>query len=84
MTPAADKSTILVTGANGQLGSEIRELSVRYPFYNYIFTTKYDLPVENRNALKIFLKSSQYIFASTVRHIPLLIRPNRKRRKPFL
>ncbi|MDG2080874.1 MAG: sugar nucleotide-binding protein, partial [Bacteroidales bacterium] len=29
---------ILVTGSNGQLGSEIREISDRYENYNFVFT----------------------------------------------
>lgn len=30
--------TILVTGANGQLGNSIRVLSGQYPQYNFLFT----------------------------------------------
>ena len=47
-----DKTTILVTGSNGQLGSEIRQLSAKYPSYNFLFTTKDDLPIENAGGLK--------------------------------
>ena len=43
ISPADDKITILVTGSNGQLGSEIKKLSVKYPSYNFLFTTKDDL-----------------------------------------
>jgi dTDP-4-dehydrorhamnose reductase len=53
-SPAGDKMTILVTGSNGQLGSEIRQLSVKYPLYNFLFTTKDDLPIESADAVKFF------------------------------
>ena len=32
------RKNILVTGSNGQLGSEIREISDRYENYNFVFT----------------------------------------------
>ena len=51
---AADKITILVTGSNGQLGREIQQLSAKYPLYNFLFTAKEDLPIENTIALKAF------------------------------
>jgi len=54
MPPVNEKITILVTGSNGQLGSEIRQLSAKHPSYNFLFTTKDDLPVENTEALKAF------------------------------
>ncbi|TQV64333.1 MAG: dTDP-4-dehydrorhamnose reductase [Sulfurovum sp.] len=45
---------ILVTGANGQLGSEVRELSVNYP-YSFFFTDKDELDITDFNALKSFV-----------------------------
>ena len=38
-------STILVTGASGQLGSEIRERSVRYSGYTFVFTDTGELDI---------------------------------------
>jgi len=46
--------TILVTGANGQLGSELRNLSVIFPFYKFLFTTRKELPVEDEKAVNNF------------------------------
>ena len=40
-----DKITILVTGANGQLGSEIRQISHHYSLYNFLFTSRDVLPI---------------------------------------
>ena len=37
---------ILVTGANGQLGSEIKELAVHYPDFDFIFTDIADFPLD--------------------------------------
>jgi dTDP-4-dehydrorhamnose reductase len=41
-----DMKKILVTGANGQLGSEIRELAANYPDFNFIFTDIADFPLD--------------------------------------
>lgn len=41
----SSKKKILVTGANGQLGSEIRVISVLYPGYDFLFTTREDLSI---------------------------------------
>ncbi|MDD5150539.1 MAG: dTDP-4-dehydrorhamnose reductase [Flavobacterium sp.] len=37
---------ILVTGANGQLGSEIKQLASNYPNFNFIFTDIADFPLD--------------------------------------
>lgn len=37
---------ILVTGANGQLGSEIKELADNYPNFDFIFTDIADFPLD--------------------------------------
>jgi dTDP-4-dehydrorhamnose reductase len=37
---------ILVTGANGQLGSEIKELAGNYPDFDFIFTDIADFPLD--------------------------------------
>ena len=62
ISSADDKITILVTGSNGQLGSEIRKLSVQYPSYNFLFTTKDNLPIEDTNRLKIFFNKQPIDF----------------------
>ena len=56
----ADKKTILVTGANGQLGNEMRVVSATYTItYNFLFVTKQDLPVDDINALKKYFENQQ-------------------------
>jgi dTDP-4-dehydrorhamnose reductase len=36
---------ILITGSNGQLGSEFRQVSVLYPYYNFIYTDIAELDI---------------------------------------
>jgi dTDP-4-dehydrorhamnose reductase len=44
--------TILITGANGQVGSEFRVLSKAYPQYNFLFVAKDELPIDDIAAVK--------------------------------
>ena len=46
---------IFVTGSNGQLGSEIKELSKDYN-YNFFFTTRDDIDITNKDNIKSFVK----------------------------
>lgn len=42
---------ILVTGANGQLGSEIKELAGNYPDFDFVFTDIADFPLDKEEAI---------------------------------
>ena len=46
---------ILVTGSNGQLGSEIRQISSNYPEYNFFFTNVKELDISDHNAVKDYV-----------------------------
>lgn len=50
---------IVVTGANGQLGNEIKAISHLYKQYDFIFTDKEILPLDNFNKIEIFFKEAQ-------------------------
>ena len=50
-------SNILVTGVNGQLGSEIKELSNNYPA-NYFFTDRDSLDITDQNALINYIQKN--------------------------
>ena len=50
---------ILVTGANGQLGSEIRKIAANYQGYNFLFTDVDDLDITNHKAVKEFIESNE-------------------------
>ncbi|WP_226797541.1 dTDP-4-dehydrorhamnose reductase [Aliarcobacter butzleri] len=44
---------VLVTGSNGQVGSEIKELSKNYS-YNFFFTTRDDIDITNKDNIRNF------------------------------
>lgn len=48
---------ILVTGSNGQLGSEIKELSSNYN-YNFFFTTRDDIDITSKDSIKEFCQTN--------------------------
>ena len=50
---------ILITGANGQLGNEMRVLSVENPEYTYFFTDVAELDICNEQAVLDFVKTNQ-------------------------
>lgn len=52
------KYRILVTGANGQLGNELRELSVKYSDYEYVFTDVAELDITSLSALNDFFQKN--------------------------
>lgn len=51
------KCRILVTGANGQLGSELRELSAKYTDYEFTFTDVAELDITNIDSLNAYFQS---------------------------
>ena len=42
---------ILITGANGQLGNEMRVLSAAYPSHSWFFTDVAELDITDRQAI---------------------------------
>jgi dTDP-4-dehydrorhamnose reductase len=84
MIPVDDKITILVTGSNGQLGSEIRQLSAKYPSYNFLFTTKEDLPIENAEALQTFFGKQQVDFCINCAAYTAVDKAENEKEKAFL
>ena len=49
---------ILITGANGQLGNEMRILSAENPEYTYFFTDVAELDICNEQAVQDFVKAN--------------------------
>ena len=49
---------ILITGANGQLGNEMRVLSAEHPEYTYFFTDVAELDICNEQAIQDFVKAN--------------------------
>jgi dTDP-4-dehydrorhamnose reductase len=56
-SPSGDGG-IMVTGANGQLGMELRELSVSYSQYNFIFLSHNELAIENADEIKLYFEKN--------------------------
>jgi len=50
-------TNILVTGSNGQVGSEIRELSKDYK-YNFFFTERTTLDITNEQDIKSYIETN--------------------------
>ena len=46
--------TILVTGANGQLGQDLQKLSKHYNHFQFVFTTSSDLDISDEKAVEHF------------------------------
>ena len=53
----SNKKVILVTGANGQLGSEMQTLSGSYPEYEFLFVTRRELPIDDEKAVENFFSN---------------------------
>lgn len=51
--------TILVTGANGQLGNELRLMSKNYPQFSYIFTDIAELDICDKAAVEAFVENNK-------------------------
>lgn len=58
-TPSLDKKkpTLLVTGANGQLGKEIRQLEKVWPQYNFLFLSREDLPIHHFELVRHYFEA---------------------------
>lgn len=55
-------TTILITGSNGQLGNEMRQASVRFPAFNYLFTDVAELDICNKTAIENFVAENKVDF----------------------
>ena len=57
-TPSGEGGKILVTGANGQLGKELKELAPLFSQFDFIFLSREDLPIHHfeliRNSFKAY------------------------------
>jgi dTDP-4-dehydrorhamnose reductase len=50
---------IVVTGAGGQLGSELQQLAPLYPSFEFLFENSETLPVHNQNAVTEYFRLNQ-------------------------
>lgn len=56
------KPLILVTGANGQVGKELRQLAAAYPQFQFLFLSREDLPIHHFELVRNFFETSQPAF----------------------
>lgn len=54
--------TILVTGANGQLGNELRELALIMPQYRFLFAGRDTFPIENKKVVEEYFETTKIHF----------------------
>jgi dTDP-4-dehydrorhamnose reductase len=48
---------VIVTGANGQLGKELRALSSAYPYFRFVFLGREDLPIHHFPLVRNFFEA---------------------------
>lgn len=53
------RKKILVTGANGQLGMELQQAAKDFPLFEFIFTTRGEMPLDDPDAISRFIASVQ-------------------------
>src|SRR5215471_11555686 len=53
---------IVVTGAGGQLGKELQQISAGYPQFRFVFLSKNDLPIQDLEAVRQFFVISKPTF----------------------
>lgn len=58
-TQLTSMHNILVTGGNGQLGSELKEIAPNHQDYNFLFSDVKDLDITNHNAVAAYIKSNK-------------------------
>jgi dTDP-4-dehydrorhamnose reductase len=58
----SESPTILVTGSNGQLGSELKDLATMYPQFNFIFLSREELSITDKEAVDAFFENHQPAF----------------------
>lgn len=56
------KPSILITGANGQLGTELRQLEGLHPDFHFIFLTREEMPLDNAEKIRSGFKTYQPAF----------------------
>jgi dTDP-4-dehydrorhamnose reductase len=56
------KNKILVTGSNGQLGNELRELAINFSQYQFVFTDVEELSITDENAVENFFRDNQPVY----------------------
>jgi dTDP-4-dehydrorhamnose reductase len=76
--------TILVTGSNGQLGSEIKMLSQNFPSYHFLFTSREDLQIENEPSIQNFFEENHVDYCINCAAYTAVDKAESEKEKAFL
>lgn len=77
-------ATILVTGANGQLANELKVLSSGFPQYQFLFSTKEELPIENTDLLTSFFQKTKIDYCINCAAYTAVDKAEKEKEKAFL
>ena len=58
---------IVITGANGQLGKCIRDISNHYPEYNFLFLGRKELDIVNKEAIRVLFDKEEFDYCVSIR-----------------
>lgn len=61
-TTQTKRPLVLVTGANGQLGKELRQLETKWPEFEFLFLSREDLPIHHFELVRNFFKATHPSF----------------------
>ena len=61
-TTQSKRPLVLVTGANGQLGKELRQLETKWPEFEFLFLSREDLPIHHFELVRNFFKATRPSF----------------------
>jgi dTDP-4-dehydrorhamnose reductase len=84
MLSADFKPTILVTGANGQLAREINVIAPHYAGYHFLFATKDELPIENKERVELFFEKHRIDYCINCAAYTAVDKAESEREKAFL
>ena len=79
-----DKKKILVTGSNGQLGSEIKALSQTYPQFDFTFTSSKELDITNKLNVTNFFKENTFDYCINCAAYTQVDKAEKEREKAFV
>lgn len=77
-------ATILVTGSGGQLGSEIKNIASQFPLYNFLFTAKEELAIEDEIAVRNFFEKQQIQYCINCAAYTAVDKAESEKEKAFL
>lgn len=76
--------TILVTGSGGQLGNELRVLYPKFPYCQFLFTTKEELVIEDAGALSKYFAGHSIDYCINCAAYTAVDKAEQEKEKAFL